>query len=73
MTTKKIYVFLPDEAVDTWRPTQAIDLGDGLYQILATDNYDPEDEVWEFVPGTIVKVEDKQLYSGVVPVAVKAV
>jgi hypothetical protein len=39
------------------RLTNAIDLGNGLYKILPTPDYDPEDEDWEFVPETIVRGE----------------
>jgi hypothetical protein len=53
--TTMIYIQLFEEGTDTWRGTQAIELGDGLFKILPTDNYDPEDEVWEFLPGSIVK------------------
>lgn len=69
---KTLYVYLLDEGVDVWRPTEAIDLGDGLYELLPTPDYDPEDEVWEFLPGTIVRVENKKLYNGIFPVATKA-
>ncbi len=37
------------------RPTQAIPLGGDLYKLLPTPHYDPEDEIWEFVPGAIVR------------------
>ena len=60
-TTQEVHVFLPEEAVDTWRPTQAIVVGEGLYRLLPTPDYDPEDEVWEFLPGTIVRVVEKKL------------
>lgn len=53
--TVKIYVTLLEEGTDTIRGTQAIDLGNGTYQLLPTDHYDPEDEIWEFLPGSIVK------------------
>ena len=69
--TRKIYIYLPDEVVDTWRPTQAIDLGNGLFRILATEDYDPEDEIWEFPPGSVAKGEEKELYEGRFLVAVK--
>lgn len=70
--TTEIYIFLPDEAVDTWRPTQAVPLGNDLYRILATDDYDPEYEVWEFLPGSVVRGVQKALYEGTFLVAVKA-
>lgn len=56
--TVEVYVVLLEEGTDTIRGTQAIDLGDGLYQLLPTPWYDPEDEVWEFSPGSVVKAVD---------------
>ncbi len=53
--TIKIYVPLLEEGVDTARPTQAIPLENGLYKLLPTTDYDPEDEIWEFLPDSIVK------------------
>jgi hypothetical protein len=53
--TVKISVRLLEEGVPTARPTQALSLGNGLYRILPTPDYDPEDEVWEFLPGSIVR------------------
>lgn len=53
--TIKIYVQLLEEGVDTARPTQAIPLEGGTYKLLPTEDYDPEDEIWEFLPGSVVK------------------
>ena len=33
MATRTIYVYLPDEAVDVWRPVEAGELNSGLYRI----------------------------------------
>jgi hypothetical protein len=53
-TTSTIYVRLLEEAVTCIRPTQAEHLPDGSYLVLPTPDYDPADEVWEFVPGSKV-------------------
>jgi hypothetical protein len=53
---KTVYVKLFEEAVDVIRPTSAVSLGQGKYQLLPPDNYDSEDEHWEFIPGSIVEV-----------------
>lgn len=53
--TVEVYVELLEEGTDTWRPTQAVDLGNGAYKLLATPDYDPENEIWAFLPGSIVK------------------
>lgn len=53
--TVKIYIQLLEEGTPTARPTQAIPLSNGLYKMLPTPNYNPESEIWEFLPGSIVK------------------
>jgi hypothetical protein len=72
MGTRTIYVYMPDERVDTWRPVEAEELESGRYRILGPV---PEDEIWEFLPGSIVGVQMKTLMSGMspelCPVAVK--
>jgi hypothetical protein len=54
-----IYIKLLDEGTDVARPVECADLGNGLYRILATPGYDPEDERWEFPPGSIVRIEPR--------------
>lgn len=61
--TETVYVKLLNEGSDAWRPTQAEVIKPKTYKLLPTENYDPEDEEWEFLPGTIVKCE-KQIKSG---------
>jgi hypothetical protein len=51
----EVYVNLLDEGTPCSRPTKAIALGDGLFKLLPTRDYDPEEESWEFVPGSIVR------------------
>ena len=54
----EICVRLLDEGTDVSRPTQGAILGDGLFELLPTDNYDPDDEHWEFLPGSIVRATE---------------
>ena len=54
--TVEIYVKLPEEGGSAC-PTKAVDLGNGLFKLLPTPNYNPEDEVWEFLPHSIVRVK----------------
>ncbi len=56
----KIYVQLLEEGTPTIRGTNAISLGNGMYKILPTPDYDPEDEIWEFLPGTTVRCEGRK-------------
>lgn len=55
--TETIYIRLLDEGVDTWRPTHGERIRGNVFKVLPTDDYDPEDEEWEFVPGSIVQCE----------------
>jgi hypothetical protein len=51
-----IYVQLLDEGVDVVRPIEAEILAGGLYRLLPPEEgYDPEVEVWEFPPGSVVE------------------
>ena len=58
--TEKVYVELLEEGTDTWRPTQAIPLGNNLYKLLPTPDYNPKDEIWQFLPGTVVRCVDRR-------------
>ncbi len=58
------YVALLDERVDVWKPVEAEELSSERYLILGPV---PEDERWEFQPGTIVRVEMKMLAKDVTP------
>jgi hypothetical protein len=50
-----VYVPLLNEGVDVVRPTQGISFGDNVFQLMPTPNYDPDDEHWQFFPGSLVK------------------
>ena len=50
-----IYVPLVNEGTSVVRPTQGVKLGENLYRVLPTQDYDPSDEKWEFPPGSIVE------------------
>jgi len=53
--TSTIYVHLLDEGTTVVRPTQGAPLGADVYQVQATPDYDPDDEHWQFPPGSIVR------------------
>jgi hypothetical protein len=57
-----VYVYLPEEAVDVWRPVTAEFVSDGVYRLHGPV---PDDEVWEFQPGAIVRCEERLLARGV--------
>jgi hypothetical protein len=52
----EIFVYLPDEQVDVWRPIQAEHLSENVYRIVEQP-YDKEDETWQFEPGDKVVCE----------------
>lgn len=58
--TVEIHIRLLDEGTECSRPTRALDLGNGLFKVLPTPNYDPADEVWEFPPDSIVRSKVRQ-------------
>jgi len=60
----EIYVYLMDEGVDVWRPVKAQQIEGDVYKIIGIEGYDPEDEKWQFIPGDIVKCEEKTLADG---------
>jgi hypothetical protein len=58
--TVEIHIRLLDEGTECSRPTQALDLGNGLFKVLPTPHYNPTDEVWEFPPDSIVRSKVRQ-------------
>lgn len=58
-----IYIRLLNEGTDVWRPAKGEYLSDSIYRVLKIDNYDPDIEEWEFLPGTVVRCEE-QVKSG---------
>ena len=52
-----VYVDLLEEGTPTLLRTPAESLGGGLYKLLMPLDYDPEDEIWKFLPGSIVRCE----------------
>ena len=51
---KTVHVHLLDEGTTVIRPTRAVRLADNTYRLLPTPNYDPDDEHWQFLPGSVV-------------------
>jgi hypothetical protein len=68
----EIYVALLDEGVGVWRPAPAWRIGPRTYIVLRPEGYDPDDERWEFPPGSVVECEQRQLADGPVLAAVRA-
>ena len=51
----EIYVPLRNEGTDVLRPTSGILLEPGVARVVATQDYDPDVEEWEFLPGSTVR------------------
>jgi hypothetical protein len=67
----EIYIALLDEGTDVWRPTPAKKLADSTYLVLKPSDYDPEDENWQFPPGSTVVCEPRSTSQGVLLTAVR--
>lgn len=61
--THIIYVYLPDELVDVWRPVEAQCIRDSIFRIVSV-NPDPQNERWEFSTGTVVLCEQRPMDDG---------
>ena len=68
---KNIYIQLLEEGTKVYRPVPSFQIEDNLYEVGGVDFYDPEDEVWEFTPGTYVLVVEKNLDGENVLVAIQ--
>jgi hypothetical protein len=71
MTTDKIYVALLEEGADIWRPVPALKIDRNTYVVLQPDDYSPDDEKWEFAPGSVVIVEQRTISDGTILAAVR--
>ena len=68
---KIIFVKLLNEGTEVYRPVPAELIKAGIYKLKGDDIYNPEDEQWEFSPGTQVVVTEKFLSNGIELVAVR--
>jgi hypothetical protein len=68
----RVYVRLLGEGTTVYRPTSALPLGTDMAELQAPTNFDPEDEQWEFPPGSTVRIERRILEGEEVLVAVAA-
>ena len=58
---RTVFVYLPDEAVDAWRPVAATHLREDRYLLSGPV---PEGETWEFQPGEIVRCREQKFEDG---------
>ncbi len=57
--TVEIYVPLLNEGTDVLRPTKGLLIGRDTVQVVATADYDPAVEEWEFPPGSRVRCDSE--------------
>jgi len=50
-----VYVELLNEGIPCIRPVPVEFPGENLFRLLQTADYDPEDEHWQFPPGSLVR------------------
>lgn len=55
-----IYIRLLGEGTTVYRPVPAIELSENIFQLKGEEIFDPDDEEWEFLPGTKVRVRQKE-------------
>ena len=67
---RTIYIRLLNEGTEVLRPTEVEELQDGVFKLRPTPDYDPEDEHWEFSPGSLVRGVIRKLEGETVLVAV---
>ncbi|MGF1632516.1 MAG: hypothetical protein ACFCVE_01595 [Phycisphaerae bacterium] len=71
MTTEQVFVALLDEGTDVWRPVPAHRVGPDAFVLLRPDDYDPDDETWQFTPGSVVRCRPRRIGNADLPAAVE--
>jgi len=54
-----IYIQLLNEGSVAYRPVSSHEIGKNIFRVDGSEIYNPEDEEWEFPPGTYVIVEEQ--------------
>jgi hypothetical protein len=55
-----LYIQLLNEGTIVYRPVPAKQVSGNIYQIQGDELYNPEEEDWEFQPGSTVLIEEKK-------------
>lgn len=55
LSTDTVYVELLHEGTKVLRPTMGVPLGNMVYKLEKTKDYDPDDEEWNYPPGSVVR------------------
>lgn len=67
-----VFVRLLGEGTTVYRPVDAVSVAPSLFRLESRADYDPEDEEWEYPPGSVVVCERRELQGAHVLVAVAA-
>ena len=70
---KYVYVKLLEEGTEAYRPVPALLIESNIYKLLGHKIHDPLDEIWEFLPDTIVQTKVREIVDKKLLIAVKAV
>jgi hypothetical protein len=65
-----VLVRLLGEGTVVYRPSPATRIADKVYRLGPSEGYDPEDEHWEFPPGSTVRCEARMFDGSLVMVAI---
>lgn len=68
-----VYVQLLNEGTIVYRPASGTSVGPDVVRLELVPDYDPENEQWEFLPGSVVRVEQRRLSDGDVRVAIRRI
>lgn len=68
--TTNVFVRLLNEGTRVLRPAPAVPRGGMRFRLIEPEDYDPEDEQWEFLPGSTVVCRAERSSEGDVLVAV---
>ena len=67
------YIQLLGEGTKVYRPVPALEVTQNIFEIQGDEIYDPDDEEWEFGPGTRVIAEPRRLDGEFVLLAIKEI
>ena len=70
---KIIYVQLLNEGTVVFRPVSSVEIAPKIFKVGGNDIHNSQNEKWEFLPDTIVEVEEKKLEERNVLVAVRQI
>ncbi|PXW87826.1 hypothetical protein C8R34_10974 [Nitrosomonas sp. Nm84] len=56
-----LYVRLLNEGVEVFRPVSATQVAPNVFVLDGADSYDPEDEEWEFPPGSRISTVERMM------------